>query len=215
MRNSQGMWCCMGDFNVVRFQEERKNSVFKARDFNDFIDEAGLREYCMKGLRYTFLAGKGLGFKMSKIDCFLVCSDFFDRWPEACLRALPRYLSDHSPLLLTLDNKNYGSRPFRWFNSWINREGCSELLSISLGNFMMTDPSDLVLSKKLKFLRSLRDWKAKLDNTEKEEMICLKDDLAVLEKNGEERDQEEEEEWAWSECKNRISELEASYSSDL
>ena len=219
MRICQGMWCCLGDFNAVRYPEERKNSVFNysvARDFNDFIDEAGLREFSMKGSKYTFLAGKGLGFKMSKIDRFLVCSEFFNKWPNACLRALPRYLSDHNPLLLTIDNKNYGSRPFRWYNSWVDKEGCSELISKTLKDFNMSGPPDLVLSKKLKLLRSvLRDWKSTLDGKEKEEMDCLKADLADLDKIGEDREFEEEEKWVWLECKQRIGELESANAKDL
>lgn len=40
----------LGDFNVVRSPEERKNSYFcmrAARDFNDFIHESDLYEYTM------------------------------------------------------------------------------------------------------------------------------------------------------------------------
>ncbi|KAJ0537080.1 putative Endonuclease/exonuclease/phosphatase superfamily [Helianthus annuus] len=87
IRACQGMMVLLGDFNAVRFPEERRNSRFNpgiASDFNSFIDEMGLQEYCMRGFKFTFLAGKGKGHKMSKIDRFLVCQNFFNRWPAAC-----------------------------------------------------------------------------------------------------------------------------------
>ncbi|PWA77843.1 Endonuclease/exonuclease/phosphatase [Artemisia annua] len=52
IKSGHGWWIIFGDFNSVRDREERKNSSFdpgSARDFNDFIDEAGLREYGLKG----------------------------------------------------------------------------------------------------------------------------------------------------------------------
>ena len=158
MRDRQGWWVLLGDFNVVRYPEERKNSRFNnvsAGDFNSFINEMCLREYVMRGNKFTFLAGKGKGFKMSKIDRVLVCQNFLDKWPEACLRALPRELSDHCPLVLTVVNRNYGAKPFRWFNSWIERDGCRELVNITLESCVFVGAPDEVLSKKFKHLRAV------------------------------------------------------------
>ena len=79
IQGSVGMWILIGDFNAVRFQEERRNSEFNhisALDFNSFIDDVSLQEYSMRGNRFTFLAGKGKGVKMSKIDRVLVCRSF-------------------------------------------------------------------------------------------------------------------------------------------
>ncbi|XP_022013995.1 uncharacterized protein LOC110913477 [Helianthus annuus] len=52
MQSGQGWWVVFGDFNTVRNTDERKISKFDpvcARDFNNFIDEADLREYNLKG----------------------------------------------------------------------------------------------------------------------------------------------------------------------
>ncbi|XP_076938439.1 uncharacterized protein LOC143606611 [Bidens hawaiensis] len=98
----QGWWVVLGDFNAVRCHEERKNSTFDqvcAKDFNEFIDEADIKEYNMKGKKYTFMANRGDVVKLSKIDRVLVCSNFISKWPNACLRAFPRERSDHAPLL--------------------------------------------------------------------------------------------------------------------
>ncbi|XP_021991885.1 uncharacterized protein LOC110888680 [Helianthus annuus] len=55
-----GMWVFLGDFNDVRWQEERLNSEFvalNAQHFNQFIAEADLVEYQMGGRQYTYRVG--------------------------------------------------------------------------------------------------------------------------------------------------------------
>ncbi|XP_076917406.1 uncharacterized protein LOC143577463 [Bidens hawaiensis] len=62
IHTGQGWWIVLGDFNAVRNPQERKNSNFDpvcAKDFNGFIDEADLKEYNLKGMKYTFLASRG------------------------------------------------------------------------------------------------------------------------------------------------------------
>ncbi|XP_022008133.1 uncharacterized protein LOC110907459 [Helianthus annuus] len=86
-----GLWVISGDFNVVRFREEKRNCAFKqncANNFNDFIFESGLIEYNMRGRMFTFRSDNGN--KLSKLDRFLVNSEFFSAWPAASCRVLPR-----------------------------------------------------------------------------------------------------------------------------
>ncbi|KAJ0482125.1 putative Endonuclease/exonuclease/phosphatase superfamily [Helianthus annuus] len=76
IRGSNGLWIVGGDFNSVRNEHEQRNSIFNpaaARDFNDFIEDAGLHELFLRGRKFTFSVGN----KLSRIDRFLVCWDFF------------------------------------------------------------------------------------------------------------------------------------------
>ncbi|XP_022004425.1 uncharacterized protein LOC110901986 [Helianthus annuus] len=62
MQSGQGWWLVFGDFNAVRNMGERKNSKFDtvcAKGFNNFIDEASLREYNLKGMKYTYMTNRG------------------------------------------------------------------------------------------------------------------------------------------------------------
>ncbi|KAK9068526.1 hypothetical protein SSX86_012640 [Deinandra increscens subsp. villosa] len=123
MANGSGMWIFVGDFNEVRYPEERKLSRFNARGaeyFNEFIAEGNLQEYSMGGSKFTFSYGKGKNF--SKLDRVLVCNDFFERWPAATVTAMPRLWSDHSPIILKVSVADFGSVPFRFFSSWLKRE---------------------------------------------------------------------------------------------
>ena len=78
--SDSGFWVILGDFNVVRFAEERKGSVFKhtcASNFNGFIHRTGLLEYGLKGSQFTCICDNGR--KLSKIDRVLICPSFFNK----------------------------------------------------------------------------------------------------------------------------------------
>lgn len=108
-----GTWIIFGDFNVVRHPEERINSQFcqsSARSFNQFIHEADLHEVKMGGHRFTYFCRHEL--KLSKLDRFLVCSNFTDKFPNTCVTAQPKELSDHCPLLLSTNLADFRPMSF-------------------------------------------------------------------------------------------------------
>ncbi|KAJ0433987.1 putative Endonuclease/exonuclease/phosphatase superfamily [Helianthus annuus] len=201
----------MGDFNAVRVPEERRNSVFNsicAGFFNDFIDEAGLIEFGMKGRRFTFLAPNSN--KLSKIDRFLVCKDFFADSPESCLRALPRLHSDHCPVLLETNRNNFGPKPFRFFNSWLGRDGFAALVKNAARSFVKNNERpDVVLAGKLRFIKNATiSWKKEREKKEKEDLVRDLDEMEMLDRLCEERDLLEEEMWVKGECLKNIFERE-------
>ncbi|KAM0044309.1 putative Endonuclease/exonuclease/phosphatase superfamily [Helianthus debilis subsp. tardiflorus] len=192
----EGMWVIAGDFNAVRCQDEHKNSSFKsacARNFNEFIYDGDLLEYELKGRKFTCVRDNG--WKLSKIDRFLVCPNFFNQWPEACLRGLPSSHSDRCPLLLTINKKNYGAKPFRIYNSWMGKSGFKETVEKAAAVQEVGGSVDLKLMKKLNAVRSaLKDWRLESSKKEGESVFKAEEELEVLEKIMEERDLSEVEE---------------------
>ena len=86
--NIDGIWLFCGDFNTVRRRDERSNSVFcpnSAASFNLFISQAGLHDYNMGGSKFTYMSR--VGAKLSKLDRFLVCSEFLSKFPSAVVTA--------------------------------------------------------------------------------------------------------------------------------
>ncbi|XP_022020329.1 uncharacterized protein LOC110920424 [Helianthus annuus] len=164
MDSKQGFWMLFGDFNSVRYEEDRKNSVFDPSDaqvFNDFIYSKGLMEFTMKGRKFTYCKGKGVKAKLRKIDRFLVSHNFVDAWSDACLVALPRFLSDHSPLVLAIDPLDFGPKPFRVFNSWGEKAGFDEAIKNAIDSFCFSGPADLYLANKLIHVKkALKVWVA-------------------------------------------------------
>lgn len=115
MERRKGIWILLGDFNAVRRDEERFNSNLCARSamvFNRFIHDGGLHDLKMGGHRFTYFCHDDL--KLSKLDRFLVCSDFLSIFPNVVVTALPRETSDHCPILLSTTSLDFGPTPFRF-----------------------------------------------------------------------------------------------------
>ncbi|XP_035830909.1 uncharacterized protein LOC110866871 [Helianthus annuus] len=181
--------------------------------FSDVSDN-GLREYEMKGRKFTYL--NEIGNKHSKIDRVLVSHEFFSEWPVACLRALPRFLSDHCPLVLTCLDKNFGPKPFRCLNSWLERKDFDEVIQKACDNFVGVGESDVRLMKKLKEIReAIKVWKKEVLSKDGEMEMALKEELDILDEMSEGRELSEEEEWTKMECQKGIKDLEGYKIKDL
>ncbi|KAJ0788215.1 putative RNA-directed DNA polymerase [Helianthus annuus] len=217
MEGSVGLWCLLGDFNEVRTPEEKLNARFSIRCsslFNDFIFESGLQEYGMKDRKFTWQSSNGS--KLSKIDRVLVCSDFFASWPDACLRALPKLFSDHCPIVLVSKDCNYGPKPFKVFDSWINRDGFQETIRSAANSFSFEGPADLFLLRKFEFIRSkIRRWKDDLVKKEGEKEAKAREELEELEILMENRGLTEEEHWIHVENSLLLKEIEERKTKDL
>ncbi|XP_021995847.1 uncharacterized protein LOC110893032 [Helianthus annuus] len=167
----------------------------------------------MRGRKFTYFNENGN--KHNKIDRVLVCHEFLTEWPVACLRAMPRFLSDHCPLILTCSDKNFGPKPFRVFNSWLERKDFDEVGIKTCGNFVGDGEPDVLLMKKLKEIKeSIKIWKKEVLSKKGETEIMLKEELEILDVLSEDRALSEEEEWAKIECLKDLKEIE-SYKSKI
>ncbi|CAL5339220.1 unnamed protein product [Camellia sinensis] len=115
----QQPWCIGGDFNEVRSMGERKGCLRRDRgmsEFNEFLEKMELCDLPMLGRRFTW-CNSVEGERWSRIDRFVVDLEWLEvfrlkQW------GLPRIVSDHCPLLLMEDVRNWGPRPFRFINAW-------------------------------------------------------------------------------------------------
>ncbi|XP_021998284.1 uncharacterized protein LOC110895278 [Helianthus annuus] len=208
----------MGDFNVVRYPEDRLNSTFDpvvARLFNDFTENNSLAEFAMKGAKFTYFKKKGR--KFSKLDRILVNQDFFDLWSDGCLTALQRFLSNHAPILLVTDLSNFGLVPFRFFNSWLEESDLANVISKALEDFQGGDgPRDGLLADKLKLIRDrIKEWVKGKKIKEGESKASNTADLLNVEGIMKQRDLTDEEEWVRAECIKNLAEFEDKTTKDI
>ncbi|GKE24806.1 RNA-directed DNA polymerase, eukaryota [Tanacetum coccineum] len=113
-------WCIFGDLNVIRSNEDRCNSQVNMKEmnnFNDFINNTRLVEIPMGGRKFTRVSDDGL--KFSKLDRFLSNGEFRNLWGTLSVIALDRKLSDHCPIALEDVDLDFGPKPFRVFNIWM------------------------------------------------------------------------------------------------
>ncbi|KAJ0805781.1 putative Endonuclease/exonuclease/phosphatase superfamily [Helianthus annuus] len=190
------MWFLAGDFNAVRSADERKRSSFKpvcANNFNNFIFNNDLVEYPMQGKKFTCIRDNGR--KLSKLDRFLVSSEFFNKWPTACVRVLPSRYSDHCPIVLEVVSLKFRPRPFWIYSSWIGKPGFDEAIMSATEGFVPSDPPDSSLTSKFALIRNeLKIWIDDFLSKEKESEAVALAELEQLESVMESRDLSEEEE---------------------
>ncbi|XP_021984723.1 uncharacterized protein LOC110880515 [Helianthus annuus] len=181
-------WIVGGDYNCVRDRSKRRNSKFNASvssEFNDFIDKVGLHEYSLKGRKFTFVSGN----KCSSIDRILVSGDVINNWPDAEYRALARDKSDHNPLVLKVEVRNYGAKPFRFYNSWLLRSDLENIVVKTVNEFRGSGAPDIVLTNKFKRIRQeIVKWRKNKSIKEAEEEANLKQELIELDAMVEDRD---------------------------
>lgn len=113
--------CVCGDFNAVRNMDERRSvrGVHASNDhiaFNSFVEDNVLVDLPLFGRNFTWF--KGDGCSMSRLDRFLLSEEWCLQWPNCIQTALLRGISDHCPLVLSVDEENWGPHPNRMLKCW-------------------------------------------------------------------------------------------------
>ncbi|KAL4278182.1 hypothetical protein GQ457_03G030870 [Hibiscus cannabinus] len=107
-----------GDFNVVRTKEEKIGVSFhkKAmREFSDFIETMSLVDIPLIGGRFTWSNFRE-DPSFSRLDRFLISAEVLMLWSDVIQSILPKSISDHNPVCLSMVSSSWGPRPFKWFN---------------------------------------------------------------------------------------------------
>ncbi|GKE57647.1 hypothetical protein Tco_1496832 [Tanacetum coccineum] len=65
---------------------------------------------------------------MSKLDRFLISDGVLDDNNDLKALVLDRLWSDHNPILLHSLKTDYGTIPFKFFSSWLQRKGIDEVI---------------------------------------------------------------------------------------
>ncbi|XP_071708917.1 uncharacterized protein [Rutidosis leptorrhynchoides] len=153
-------WLPCGDFNEVRYSSDRKNSQFhrgRAKRFNEFIGRNNLIDIAISGRKFTRISDDGL--KFSKLDRFLVNVEFINLWEDLSAIALDRNLSDHCPLVLHDKLIDYGPKPFKVFDEWLNCEEIDKVIRDAWQLPIRGSREDCIFRDRLKNVKvALRSW---------------------------------------------------------
>ncbi|GJS46283.1 RNA-directed DNA polymerase, eukaryota, reverse transcriptase zinc-binding domain protein [Tanacetum coccineum] len=159
IRNHEGQFVLFGDMNEFRDKSERYGTMFsrvEAHMFNSFIDDAGLLDLPLGGRLFTWM--NKVGTKMSKLDRFLISNSVMDTFSDLKVIALPRIYSDHIPLMLHNAKVDYGPLPFKFFHSWLHRDGFEECIQAAYVECSLGDTC-LTFHEKLKVIKQkLKAW---------------------------------------------------------
>jgi len=72
--------------------------------FNQFIDNNTLFDLPLRERLFTWFQGDGAS--MSRLDRFLLYENWCAKWPNMIQRAFLHGLSNHCPIILTIDKAN-------------------------------------------------------------------------------------------------------------
>nr|GEV33571.1 hypothetical protein [Tanacetum cinerariifolium] len=66
--------------------------------------------------------------KLSKLDRFFISEGIIEDIPDIKITSIDRMWSDHSPILLHIKKSDFGPSSFKFYNSWLNRDGFDDLV---------------------------------------------------------------------------------------
>lgn len=98
-------WLCCGDFNEIMWNAEKKGGQLKSSCsmgmFRDALYSCKLRDLGFIGSAFTWSNGRqGKDNIMERLDRATATKEWIDRYPGNTVRHLPRFKSDHSPIVI-------------------------------------------------------------------------------------------------------------------
>ena len=171
-------WCVGGDFNEILFPNERSrwgrisNTM---RRFFDILNDLGLRDLLLQRGPCTWWGGQN-GRSMSRLDGFLVSTDWESHCSKVIQRCLLMPVFDQFPILLDSDGVRMGPSPFRFELMWLKFEGFKEILNGWWQNLQFHGSFSFILTAKLKALKGiLKTWNKEVFDkveTNKKDALC-------------------------------------------
>ncbi|XP_024626681.1 uncharacterized protein [Medicago truncatula] len=123
---------------------------------------------------------------MSRLDRFLLSEAWVSMFPNCIQMALSRSLSDHCPLLLTIDDDNWGPKPLRMLQCWSDIPGYGDFVKEKWHSIQVQGWRGFILKEKLKELKHcLRSWHLNHTLNIDSKIQEAQDRMAVLDALGE------------------------------
>ncbi|KAK2975193.1 hypothetical protein RJ640_022085 [Escallonia rubra] len=120
-------------------------------DYNPAIGTAG-------GAKYTWTNNQRNPI-MSRLDRFFISADWENHFKNVAQKALPRVISDHSPIILDVNSLRKARTYFKFENMWLENEGFIDLVKNCWSSCNFEGWPSFILAKKLKILKKqLREW---------------------------------------------------------
>lgn len=159
-------WYIFGDFNAVKNCSERKgvSQIFndsKHLGFQQLINDLNLVDLPVLGKEFTWF--KLDGSAMSRLDMFRLYESWISLWSLSALWVSERDISDHCPIMLKGEVNNWGPKPFRFNNCWLQHCDFKPFVEKSLSELHVSGWKIFGFKEKLKLLKlKLKEWNVEL-----------------------------------------------------
>jgi hypothetical protein len=120
-------WILGGDFNIVSQLCERAGGgsvdLHAMGEFHSFMQQAGLCDPGFSGNIFTWCNNQqGTARIWCRLDRFLINSAFISQFPPIQVSHLARNYSDHTPLILSVQDAAPSPKPFKFMKMWVDHQ---------------------------------------------------------------------------------------------
>ena len=165
-------------FNIYYLPLPIKKNDISA--FNQWISDMELQEIKCAGNSFTWIRPNGC--VKSRLDRFLVSEHWLSLWPESCQLVLQRNLSDHCPTILQTSMVDWGPKPFRVFDWWLQQKGYQKMVREAWNNDQQGGSGGIVLKNKLKnFKAAIKQWSKVEGNINAKKILNIQQKLNEVE----------------------------------
>ncbi|XP_058192016.1 uncharacterized protein LOC131309384 [Rhododendron vialii] len=158
--NSNVAWCIGGDFNEIRTISERVRCQRMERgmkDFFDFGNRMELLDIPMLGRKFTWTNYQNRAVN-SRLDRFLISQQWLAKF-KVVQWGIHRPISDHCPIVLIDDSRDWGPRPFRFMDIWLSNPRCMKIAQETWENTPMSGWAGFRILQKLRAVKDkLKVW---------------------------------------------------------
>lgn len=165
MENWDGPTVLGGDFNLVRNRSEKTSGNVNSQwtfCFNDRINRFGLIELKVSSKKYTW-ANNQDNLIVATLDKIFVTTHWESKSPRSLVEALPKYGSDHTPLLLDSgENVRRPEKVFKFEKWWLYEEAFANVVQQAWNAPCgTTDPMDIWQTKLRLVRKKVKGWDIK------------------------------------------------------
>ncbi|XP_074315376.1 uncharacterized protein LOC141651570 [Silene latifolia] len=131
-------WIVLGDFNIVRDMDERLGpnppSVNDMMAFNQCLLDCTLDDLHSFGCEHTWTNKReAIARVWSRLDRVLSNPSWLLEYPNTQVQVLPSGISDHSPLLVTVQDNYRPRKQFSYLNCWADHKEYEEMVMQAWG----------------------------------------------------------------------------------
>jgi hypothetical protein len=111
------------------------------------------------GRKFTWFHPNGIS--MSRLDRIFISPSWFDCWGDPLVQVLERDVADHCPLVLRYSSDDWGPKPFRFNNYWLQSNGFKDVIRTAWDSCQVDGWMGFVLKEKLKVIKNaIKVWNA-------------------------------------------------------
>lgn len=156
-----GPWLLTRDFNMI-YQAADKNNANLNRAlmgrFRRFLDDCLLKEIPLHGRKFTW-SNERSSPTLVRLDRVFCCNDWEDFFPNSFLQSASSGVSDHCPLILSLNVQTHKKRRFHFESYWPKLSGFLEAVSHSWNAPVSTScPVEGIFLKLQRLSKGLQKW---------------------------------------------------------